>query len=241
VTEFSTETSSRRYALLEVLGASLLLTLLVTMVSLWVPERYVATSVGLLFLGATYALVWRRDDAYVEAFGLGLGGLVLSKHPGARATIRAGLRASALALVTAAGVFVPFFFGWRYWWRPKAAFSLTIPWYEVLNESLGQLIIIALPEEAFYRGYMQSRLDQVFLGRVRVLGAELGLGVLITSVIFALGHLATIRDATRLAVFFPSLLFGFLRARSKGVGAGVLFHALCNVFSELLGHGFHLY
>jgi membrane protease YdiL (CAAX protease family) len=241
VTELSTEIPSRRHGLIEVLGASCLLTVLVTAVSVWVPERYVATSVGLLFLAATYALVWRRDDAYVEACGLGLGGLVLSKGPGARATLHVALKATALALGTAALVFVPFFFGWRSWWRPKAAFSLTIPWYEILNESLGQLIIIALPEEAFYRGYMQSRLDQVFPGRVRVLGAELGLGVIITSVIFALGHLATIRDATRLAVFFPSLLFGWMRARSKGVGAGVLFHALCNVFSELLGHGFHLY
>ena len=58
--------------------------------------------------------------------------------------------------------------------------------------------------------------------------------------VFALGHFATIREPTRLAVFFPSLLFGWLRARTGGVGAGIAFHTACNVFSELLRQGYRL-
>ena len=65
--------------------------------------------------------------------------------------------------------------------------------------------------------------------------------LLVTSLIFALGHFATIRQPARLAVFFPSLLFGWLRYRTKGIGAGLAFHAACNVFSELLGKGFRIY
>ena len=58
---------------------------------------------------------------------------------------------------------------------------------------------------------------------------------------FALGHLATVHSPARLAVFFPSLLFGWLRARTRGIGASCLFHAMCNVFSEVLGKGYGLY
>jgi hypothetical protein len=112
---------------------------------------------------------------------------------------------------------------------------------DVVNETFGQVVIIALPEEAFYRGYLQSRLDDAFPWRVRLLGAKVGVGLLVGSVIFALGHFATIREPTRLAVFFPSLVFGWLRARTKGIGAGIAFHASCNLFSELLGRGYHLY
>ena len=71
----------------------------------------------------------------------------------------------------------------------------------------------------------------------RVLGADLGPGIVRLGAVFAVGHFLTIRIPARLAVFFPALLFGWLRARTGGIGAGVVFHALCNVFSAALGRG----
>jgi CAAX protease family protein len=59
-----------------------------------------------------------------------------------------------------------------------------------------------------------------------------------SSALFALGHLCTEFNAARLAVFFPSLVFGFLRARTGGVGAGLVFHALCNLFASYLGQSY---
>jgi membrane protease YdiL (CAAX protease family) len=106
---------------------------------------------------------------------------------------------------------------------------------------MGQLLLIALPEEAFYRGYLQTRLDDAWTPRWRVLGATLGPGVLVSCAIFAVGHVITIPNAARLAVFFPALAFGWLRARTGGIGAALVFHALCNLYSELLGHGFAVY
>jgi membrane protease YdiL (CAAX protease family) len=120
-------------------------------------------------------------------------------------------------------------------------FALTPRVTEVAGDLAGQVVIIALPEEAFYRGYLQSRLDDAFSFRVNVLGAPIGFGLLASSAIFALGHLATIHSPTRLAVFFPSLLFGWLRARTRGVGASIAYHALCNAFSEVLGRGYGVY
>jgi membrane protease YdiL (CAAX protease family) len=39
-------------------------------------------------------------------------------------------------------------------------------------------------------------------------------------------------------VFFPSLVFGWLRAKTGGIGAAVLFHAACNIFSAYLSAGY---
>ena len=44
----------------------------------------------------------------------------------------------------------------------------------------------------------------------------------------------------RLAVFFPSLLFGWLRARTGGIGTSVIFHAMCNLFVAVLARGYGL-
>jgi uncharacterized protein len=227
--------------LIEAVVASAIVTGIVTLASTFLPDRYVATAVGFLFLGATWALVWRGDDARVERSGLALGGLVLPGRIDGKRLARSAGVAVLWALAFAAVTFVPFFFGWRTFWHAKGTFALHVQATETLNEIFGQLVIIALPEEAFYRGYLQSRLDEVLPGKVRVFGATVGPAIILSSVIFALGHFATIREPARLAVFFPSIAFGWLRARTGGIGASVTFHAACNVFSELLGKGYRVY
>ena len=231
----------RSRPIVEALLVSALVTGLVTAASALLPDRYVATAVGFLFLGATWALVWRADDQRVERSGLALGGVVLPGRFDDRRLARSVSTALLWAGIFAALTFVPFFFGWRAFWHAKGHFGLHVQAWEALNEVFGQLVIIALPEEAFYRGYLQSRLDEAFPQRIRLFGASVGPALLVSSVIFALGHFATIREPARLAVFFPSLAFGWLRARTGGIGAGVAFHASCNVFSEVLGRGYRMY
>jgi membrane protease YdiL (CAAX protease family) len=124
---------------------------------------------------------------------------------------------------------------------PRLTFSLAARPIDVADEVFAQLLVVALPEEAFYRGYLQSRLDDAWAPRWRVLGANVGPGLLASAAIFALGHLVTVHLPTRLAVFFPALLFGWLRARTGGIGASVVFHAMCNVYSQALGRGYGLY
>jgi membrane protease YdiL (CAAX protease family) len=234
------ENDSPKRALSEALIASVGVTVLVTGASR-LPERYVALAVGVIFLFAVWLLVWRRDDQTVMRFGLAFGGLVLPAKLDPRRLFTDTGRALGWALLFAAITFPPFFFGWRYYWAPQLRFSLEIGPIAALNTVLGQLAVIALPEEAFYRGYLQTRLGDVFTSRIRIFGAEIGPEILVASLIFALGHLATVRNPGRLAVFFPALLFGFLRARTGGVGAGMTYHAMCNLFSEVLGRGFGVY
>lgn len=100
--------------------------------------------------------------------------------------------------------------------------------------ALSQILVVALPEELFFRGYLWSRLQSRFPSRWRLLGAPLGPTWLLSSFLFALGHVAVDLDPRRFAVFFPALVFGWMRARSGSIVAGLTFHALCNLLSDVL-------
>ena len=205
------------------------------------PPSWHTTLVGLAFLAAVWALVWRKDDDRVRRSGLALGGLVMPGRLDVPGLVRAAREAVLWSLLLMAIVAVPYFCGWRLWWEPKLSFSLGMRPLDAADEAIGQVLVIALPEEAFYRGYLQSRLDEVWTPSWSVLGARVGPGLLATAFIFAIGHLATVPVPARLAVFFPAVLFGWLRARTGGIGASVCFHASCNVYSLLLGRGYGAY
>lgn len=219
--------------------AAAITTAVVTAASALAPDRYAATLVGVGFLAATWLLVLRHDEEVVRAYGLSLGGLLEPARLEPRRLARDALRATAWALLFMAVTFPPFALGYRFYWRPHAHFVWRLP-PSLFDEIAGQLVVIALPEEAFFRGYLQTSLDRVWPPRWRVLGADLGPGWLLSCAIFALGHVLTIHHPARLAVFFPALIFGWLRRRTGGIGASVLFHAACNLFSAALGRGFGL-
>lgn len=119
---------------------------------------------------------------------------------------------------------------------PRPAGPLVLdrsPWW-LVEILLIHLVMVALPEEVFYRGFLQARLAPLFRRRIRVLGASLGPHVVVASALFALSHLVTIPHPARLAVFFPGLLFGWLRERTGGVLAPAFLHAASNVLLEFL-------
>ncbi len=210
-----------------------LVTTLATACSYLLPDGWAAHGVGLTFLGATYWLVVRGDDnERVREHGLSLGGLVelapLSWPRIARDTARAVTYALGAALL----IYPFFWLGFRLWWNVDHFHPA--PFGPVLSDAAGQLLMIALPEEAFYRGYLQTTLDRELDKSVTILGTRVGLGIVLTSAIFAVGHLLTELNPARLAVFFPSLVFGLLRARTGGIGASIVFHAMCNLFSAYL-------
>jgi membrane protease YdiL (CAAX protease family) len=221
----------------EALLAATLVTAFVTIASALAPSRWVAALVGGTFLAATWLLVFRRDDATVERTGLAFGGLVLPAPLDAARIARDVGVALGWALAAMACFFVPFYAAFRVYarvvWHAQTAPDTLHP-LVTLDAILGQVALIALPEEVFYRGYLQTRLDDAWPGRAHILGASVGPSIVVTSAVFAIGHLMTIHDAGRLAVFFPSLVFGWLRARTGGVGSSILFHATCNLFSAML-------
>ncbi len=104
----------------------------------------------------------------------------------------------------------------------------------LLRVALNGLLMVAIPEEVFYRGFMQSELRRGDGRRVRMLGAGLGGSVLITNALFAAGHLVVIPDIARLAVFFPGIAFSWLRERDDNIAGAVVFHWLSNLLSFVL-------
>jgi hypothetical protein len=166
------------------------------------------------------------------------------------------------ALALAVVLFPPFWIGFAWWWAPRHPF-VWMPPASPLDEVLGQLLVIALPEEAFYRGYVHTALRDALHRRqpasgqalqppptsssgttphrLNLLRADVGWEIPLTSALFAAGHVLTEPHPNRLAVFFPALVFGWLRARTGGIGAPLLLHALANLFSATLGRGYGLF
>jgi membrane protease YdiL (CAAX protease family) len=205
------------------------------------PDDWSATFVGCAFLAATYWFGLRnRDDAAVTHQGLSLGGLLETEPLNLARLLRDGARALAWSVGTALVVFPPFVLGFLWWWKPESRFAFA-PLSTLLSDLSGQLLVVALPEEAFYRGYLQTALDDVWSKRMKFLGGYLSPGIFVASALFALGHVLTEPNPSRLGVFFPSLLFGWMRTRTKGVGSGILFHALCNLFAAYLGRSFGMW
>ena len=95
-------------------------------------------------------------------------------------------------------------------------------------------ILAPIGEELFFRGYLMERLEQVWPPTRRLFGAKVGWALIVSSALFALGHVAVIPNPQRLAVFFPALLFGWMRARTGSIAAGATYHALCNILADTL-------
>lgn len=132
------------------------------------------------------------------------------------------------------GVFVPYIvghYGWARWWQ-GARFHFQLP-PDLLRTTFDQLLLIALPEEFFFRGYLQTQLDRVWGRPCRLLGTSWGIGLPVTAALFALCHVPYGGPA-RLIVFFPGLFYGWLRARTGTIAVPTAYHALSNLLMQVM-------
>jgi uncharacterized protein len=220
---------------------------LAKLVSLFEPTGLLAANLAgvaaLLFIAVPDARLRARGEGW-DAYGLPWWG---ARDPRTR---RAWARGARDALLVCAAVF-PLFAGVfvayaellphlppalagaiaPYGGTPRLAFRLPD---RLVLLALVQLLVVALPEELFYRGWMQTSWARGAPGGgARVLGATLGAGFLRTQALFALGHLVVLQP-WRLGTFVPALLFGWLRERTGNLVAPILVHALSNVFIATL-------
>lgn len=96
------------------------------------------------------------------------------------------------------------------------------------------LFAVALAEEVFHRGYLMSALEERWPPRRRVLGVPFGRAAVLSSLLFAVGHLVGMAQSARLATFFPALVFAWLWRRSGSLWAPALFHTASNLLMDLL-------
>ena len=87
-----------------------------------------------------------------------------------------------------------------------------------------QLLSVALPEEFFFRGFLQDSMGRT----LRV--------VLLVSLMFSLAHLPKavfLGDWTSLLSFFPSVIMGWLYVKTNNIVPGTLFHLLANLVYQM--------
>jgi len=83
-----------------------------------------------------------------------------------------------------------------------------------------QLLLVALPEEFFFRGFLQDSIGKNFRA------------VLIVSLLFSIAHLPKavfLGEWVSLFSFFPSLIMGWLYMKTNNILPGTIFHLLANL------------
>ena len=225
---------------------------LAKLASLFEPTGLLAGNIAgvaaFLFIALPERKIHGRGERWSD-FGLPWWG------PADRRTWRAWARGLAVAAAVCAVVF-PLFFAvfWGYSralpYLPQRLASAIAPYGASPAPSFRlpprfavtlavQVLVVALPEELFYRGWMQRTwAASAPERRVCVLGASLGAGFVLTQALFAAGHLVVLQP-WRLATFFPGLLFGWVRERTGDLAAPVLVHALSNVYIAVLEASFY--
>jgi membrane protease YdiL (CAAX protease family) len=116
----------------------------------------------------------------------------------------------------------------REWLAPylwvRGTFHLEVPMSWDFAGQVAGNAAVAFSEEFFYRGYMTLRFEERWTPLRSAVAA---------AALFAIGHLLT-PAPWRLAVFFPALLFAWVRNRTGTIVGASIAHFLCNVWLLVL-------
>jgi membrane protease YdiL (CAAX protease family) len=223
--------ADRRRTLVEVLGFYTLAVAAAALLShaprgLSVVHNNLHALVALVFLVLPQVALRRRGNIERYGFttrplglglGLGLGGIVVVLPLftlGLLALLRLGC-AHAPSLV------------------PASCWHVAHPVWQLPRDfwmaAAAQVIVTALPEELFFRGYVQGRLEEAFPPTRKLFGAPVGWAWLLQAILFGLGHYFVLFEPDLVSRVFPGLVFGWMFARTRSILAGTLFHAACNL------------
>ncbi len=174
--------------------------------------------VAYILIGVPIAVLWIRRRP-LDYFGFG---------------VRELLRSVGVFLVASLIVFPLFLLLAHLWmkivWSAGEFHVASLP--DFWNLLVVQLIVVALPEEFYFRGYFQSAMNSLFAKRWKIFGVRLGWSWLLTALIFAFAHTLITFKWWHFSIFFPALVFGYLRERTGNVIAPTLFHATSNIFMD---------
>ena len=181
------------------LSAYVFIILVIFLAQLFLPANYVISIAAMLML---FPVLFKSDRNWFSHDPRGVG---------------IGIIVSAILLLIYAAVI--FFYGL---YEGK-----TLSWNQLsVSFILTQLLLVALPEEVFFRGYLQTRLGNNIKG------------IIIVSLLFAVGHFITLCIgggysisicAQSILTFFPSLVMGYLYFATKSLWASIIFHFFANI------------
>ena len=126
--------------------------------------------------------------------------------------VRFSMKDAVTGIIVSAAVLFPF---WYFFSHPGRPFEL-LPVGAVMFQLLG----VAVPEEVYFRGFLQQRLGNTLKG------------VLLVSLLFSFMHLPQFifyGDRYSLLTFFPSLVMGLLYWRTSNIMPSAIFHFSSNI------------
>ena len=181
------------------IAIAIILTVVVTILALWMNTtkfefRYYVFPAVLIFLPMVFNSSFRPQNILKPS--------------------KKGFKLFFYVTMTVLVLYPPAFF--IYWISFKNQVFMTPGTEEVLKavlKGLTAVAVAAIPEEFFFRGYLQ---EHVFKGLERKFIKVVTLKNLITSILFGVVHAVAFLDITRAATFFPSLLFGLFCEKSEG-------------------------
>lgn len=192
---------------------------------------------ALLSYGAMLLQLWGpmalADRARVGLWALGLHRRNLGRQLGHAALVAACvLPLWALALQQGAPL-------WRQWGLMPAFAAHggghgVMGWWAMAEHVASQLLGIALPEELFWRGYVQPVLQSAWSRRTGVACGLFNGGTALTTALFAAGHVLGGAGWASLATVFPGLLFAMLRNRDRSIVGPIALHWACNVAAAVV-------
>jgi hypothetical protein len=112
--------------------------------------------------------------------------------------------------------------------NPSRPSTISLEWCVV------QWLVVGLPEELFFRGFLLNKLEERFPPGRRFWGGGVGLALVLSALAFALVHLPKEGDPRALATFFPGLLLGWMRSATGSILASTIAHGGCNILARLL-------
>ena len=195
--------------------------------------------VAVILLYAPVVVAWRRDEDLVD-YGFRLD------------PIGKNLRYAALALAVILPLFAIGYVGFYQTVCDLPSLRTLAPpgtcrgWHgfelHAPREAVGdllefcavQVVVVALPEELFFRGCLQKLLEERFTPRYRLWGGGIGVALVLSAAMFAVIHLPKAGDPRALATFFPGLLFGWMRSATGSIAGSVAVHASSNIWVHLL-------
>lgn len=119
---------------------------------------------------------------------------------------------------------------------PAQISNLAEPAGKALAVFLTYALFVGFGEEIIYRGYIQTRLNQVFGKPYLVFGVPFGWGLILSSVIFGLSHVGIVSSLLGISTgltwawgvwtFFGGLTYGLIREKTGSILAPALLHGL---------------
>ncbi|HNW82553.1 MAG TPA: CPBP family intramembrane metalloprotease [bacterium] len=127
---------------------------------------------------------------------------------------------------------VLFFFYWINLKHYQFAIPDTSEIFKAVTKGIAAVAVAAIPEEFFFRGYVQEHAFSQFNKKFFKI---ITLKNLFTSLLFGAVHAIAFLDITRASTFFPSLLFGLFTEKSEGrIFYSISFHVISNILAFVL-------